>query len=232
MVIPDTRAAEPVEETTRDKILAAAAEVFADEGFEGATIRQITDRAKVNVAAVNYHFRDKAELYSQVVLQACSIPAVWREVMARTQDSPDERLRELIYEFLKQLLDPKRPVWKRKLMVREFADPTKALDELVEKNIRPFRDEFLLPALRELTGDSFTPLELRRVSGSVMGQCLYYVICRPLLERLSPGFVIDEQAVSEIAEHISRFSLGAIAEITAARTRPDAPEPLKQPLDL
>ncbi len=52
------------EENTRDKILNAAGEVFAEYGFEGATIRSITERAEVNVAAVNYHFRDKAELYT------------------------------------------------------------------------------------------------------------------------------------------------------------------------
>jgi TetR/AcrR family transcriptional regulator, regulator of cefoperazone and chloramphenicol sensitivity len=206
--------AQHTEEKTRDKILSAAGEVFAEQGFEGATIRLITERAKVNVAAVNYHFRDKAELYSRVVLDACSIPAAWREVMARTPNTPDERLRGLIYEFLKRLLDPARPAWKRRLMVRELAGPTRALDELVEKNIRPFRDEFLLPTLRELTGDCCTRRRLLLISASVMGQCLYYATCRPILERLNPDYEIDDEAISEIAEHISQFSLGAIAEVS------------------
>jgi len=65
-------APEGSEEKTRDKILSAAGEVFAEQGFEGATIRAITERAGVNVAAVNYHFRDKAELYTRVVDDACS----------------------------------------------------------------------------------------------------------------------------------------------------------------
>src|SRR6202795_5356047 len=132
------------EEKTRDKILSAAGEVFAEQGFEGATIRAITERAGVNVAAVNYHFRDKAELYTRVVVDACSARAAWRDVIADAPDSPEERLRSLIYHFLQYLLDPDRAVWKRRLMAREMANPTSALDELVEKSIRPLRDEFLL----------------------------------------------------------------------------------------
>ena len=114
------------EEKTRDKILNAAGEVFAEQGFEGATIRAITERAGVNVAAVNYHFRDKAELYTLVVLDACSARAAWRDAMAEAPDSPEERLRSLIYHFLQYLLDPDRPPWKRRLMAREMANPTGA----------------------------------------------------------------------------------------------------------
>src|SRR6478736_10533894 len=92
-------APEGSEEKTRDKILSAAGEVFAEQGFEGATIRAITERAGVNVAAVNYHFRDKAELYNRVVLDACSARAAWHDTMAQATGSPEDRLRSLISRF-------------------------------------------------------------------------------------------------------------------------------------
>ena len=74
MTTPGSKApaAAPSTESTRDKILSAAGEVFAEQGFERATIRAITERAGANLAAVNYHFRDKAELYTRVVVDACS----------------------------------------------------------------------------------------------------------------------------------------------------------------
>src|SRR6201997_5749410 len=99
-------AVEASEENTRDKILSPAGEVFAEQGFDGATIRAITERAGVNVAAVNYHFRDKAELYGRVVLDACSARAAYHEAMAEAADSPEERVRRLLYRFLGYLLDP------------------------------------------------------------------------------------------------------------------------------
>src|ERR1700740_2655251 len=75
-------ALEASEENTRDKILSAAGEVFAEQGFDGATIRAITERAGVNVAAVNYHFRDKTEVYTKVVLEACLVQAALADAIA------------------------------------------------------------------------------------------------------------------------------------------------------
>jgi TetR/AcrR family transcriptional regulator, regulator of cefoperazone and chloramphenicol sensitivity len=207
------------EENTRNKILNAAGEVFAEYGFEGATIRAITERAEVNVAAVNYHFRDKAELYNRVVVDACSARAAWRDTVTQATDSPEERLRSLISHFLEYMLGPDRPAWKRRLMAREMANPTTALDELVEKNIRPLRDEFLIPALRELTGGRFSRRQLSLIGSSVMGQCLYFHQSRPIIERLNPDFKIGKAEIEEIADHITRFSLAAIAELTRQARR-------------
>jgi AcrR family transcriptional regulator len=207
------------EEKTRHKILSAAGEVFAEQGFEGATVRAITERAGVNVAAVNYHFRDKAELYTLVVLDACSARAAWSDVIAESPVSPEERLRSLIFHFLQYLLDPDRAAWKRRLMAREMANPTSALDELVEKNIRPLRNEFLLPTLRELTGDKLNRRQLGLISISVMGQCHYFLQGQPIIERLNPDFKIDKADIAEIADHIFRFSLAGIAEITRTARR-------------
>ena len=208
------------EENTRNKILNAAGEVFAEHGFEGATIRVITERAEVNVAAVNYHFRDKAELYNRVVLDACSARAALHDTMAQATDSPEDRLRSLISRFLEYMLGPDRPAWKRRLMAREMANPTTALDELVEKNIRPLRDEFLMPTLRELTGGRFNRRQLSFIGSSVMGQCLYFHQSRPIIERLNPDFKIGKAEIEEITDHITRFSLAAIAELTRQARRP------------
>jgi len=201
------------------KILSAAGEVFAEQGFEGATIRAITERAGVNVAAVNYYFRDKAELYTQVLGDACLARAAFREVMAGADGPPEEKLRNLVSCFLKYLLDPGLPAWKRRLMAREMTNPTTALDELVEKNIRPMREEFLLPTLRELTDGCLNRRQLSLIGASIMGQCLYFLQSRPIIERLNPDFKTGKAEIEELAEHITRFSLAAIAELTRQARR-------------
>jgi TetR/AcrR family transcriptional regulator, regulator of cefoperazone and chloramphenicol sensitivity len=219
MVVRERKAPETTEENTRNKILSAAGNVFAEHGFEGGTIRAITERAGVNIAAVNYHFRDKSELYTRVVLDACSLETAWRSATANAPGSPDERLRSLIHYFLRAMLDPERPAWKRRLMAREMTEPTEALDVLVEKNIRPFREQFLVPVVNELTGGRCTERQLSFLSASIMGQCMYYVQSQPIIVRLFPDFKIGNAEIVEIAEHITRFSLAAIAGLNQQARR-------------
>lgn len=52
---------------TLDRILIAAESLFAEQGYDGTTLRQITQRAKVNLAAVNYHHGDKESLYLEIL---------------------------------------------------------------------------------------------------------------------------------------------------------------------
>ena len=52
--------------STKDRILGAAEELFAQQGFGGTSLRQVTSRADVNIAAVNYHFGSKENLVNEV----------------------------------------------------------------------------------------------------------------------------------------------------------------------
>lgn len=61
------RAVPPVEADTRGRIITAALQVFAKNGFTSGTLREITQVAEVNIAAVNYHFRSKEDLIKYVL---------------------------------------------------------------------------------------------------------------------------------------------------------------------
>jgi len=54
-------------EGTRDSLIKAAIDVFSAKGFEGGSVREITQAAKANQAAINYHFGGKEGLYREVL---------------------------------------------------------------------------------------------------------------------------------------------------------------------
>ena len=56
----------PAHFSTKDRILSAAEELFAQHGFAGTSLRQVTSQADVNIAAVNYHFGSKENLVNEV----------------------------------------------------------------------------------------------------------------------------------------------------------------------
>lgn len=196
---------------TAHRLLEAAGEVFAEKGFRCATVREICRRAGANVAAVNYHFRDKEDLYVAVLrythrFASERYPPDWG--LEGPDPSPEDRLRAFVRSFLARILDSGRPAWHGKLMAREMAEPTRALDMLVADAVRP-NAERLAAILRDLLPGADAE-EIRLASFSVVGQCLYFHFARPVIARLHPSFAWDDADRERVAEHITAFSLAAL----------------------
>jgi AcrR family transcriptional regulator len=188
---------------TPELILEAAGPIFARHGFHATTVRQITHAAGVNIAAINYHFRDKQELYVNVLKKAHQAAA--RTAEADFAGTSRERLRAFIRTFLSYLLDPKRPEWHGELIAREMSQPTQALDRLVEESILPVKKR-IYGIVKELAGPGVLEASLRMACFSVIGQCLYYVHCREMIARLFPQGKRSTRDIAALAEHIFRFS--------------------------
>src|SRR5258708_3207032 len=101
----------------RERLLTAAGELFAEKGLDGATVREIKDRAGVNIAAINYYFRDKENLYIEAVKHASCGSQLHGAVTAGDADAPPaQRLRDFIHAFVARMLDKARPAWHAQLM--------------------------------------------------------------------------------------------------------------------
>ncbi|MGA2439928.1 MAG: CerR family C-terminal domain-containing protein [Tepidisphaeraceae bacterium] len=197
---------------TRGRLLDAAGEVFALKGFADATIREICGKAQANIAAVNYHFGDKQKLYAAVFAHL----RLQADEGAGPPDgavggSAEDRLRGFIRQFLKGLLGPGRPSWSGRLMAREMSEPTGVFQSFVEDHIRP-REAILQAIIREIVGE-LPPRVIAKCSVSVVGQMMHYHFARPVLKGLSPIYADLDQHVEELADHVTRFSLGGLRAI-------------------
>ncbi len=196
-------------EQTRARLLAAAREVFSQRGFQGATVREICRRAEANGAAVNYHFGSKDGLLAE----ALNFSPLAELQKANANEPPEVRLRLFIRDFMLMMLDEKNPSSQCRIMARELADPTPALDKIVREAVAPLH-EFLGTLVRGILKDNVGPDEVRRCVYSIFGQCVFYRHSHPVLQRLHRSLRYDRKQVEAIAEHIVEFSLAGIRHIS------------------
>lgn len=203
---------------TRARLMAAAVQVFAEQGYEGATVREICRRASTNVAAVNYHFGDKHRLYGAI------FDTVFAQLRARRRHflpphrPPEERLRVFLQALFEEMFhclgDPDECTRLAAMYLMEMVRPTEVLDRVVEEYIRHDAEE-LQDIVTALLGPGADRDMVIDCSASVIGQMLYYYHARPLIERLHPDGPPPEQRIGALVEHISRFSVAGVRALRA-----------------
>jgi TetR/AcrR family transcriptional regulator, regulator of cefoperazone and chloramphenicol sensitivity len=198
---------------TRRRIIEAAGEIFAETGYQHATVREICRRAGVNIAAVNYHFGDKEGLYLSTLgfFRRIAFEKYPASPAGSSGSDPREGLRQFIRSFLFRILEEGPVSWFGRLVAREYVEPTVALDVLVEEVIRPMYKQ--VSALVEgLLGPGRDPDVVRLCSASIISQCLFYLYARPVLSRLFHIKRFSPEEIEKMADHVYRFSLGSLKE--------------------
>src|SRR5262249_20549384 len=164
----------PLPDEPRERLLWAAGDIFAEKGCRAATVREIVQQAGANVAAVNYYFGDKDNLYLEAVRYAAGQceNAVPRPPWA-PGTPPEQKLRALIRIFLTRIAPEREPAWCGRLLLREMSQPTPACAEFVRQFVRP-NFEILQQILAELLPADLPPLKRYLIGFSIVGQCLHY----------------------------------------------------------
>jgi TetR/AcrR family transcriptional regulator, regulator of cefoperazone and chloramphenicol sensitivity len=198
---------------TRERVLRAAAQLFADRGFKKVTVRDICRTARANVAAVNYHFGDKGALYREVLQRAIDIIRATSEAAreAGVGQPADERLRRYIQVSLCRVMKDGSANWISRLINREIADPTPAFDALVELGVRPRIDD-LSAIVADMLGCSLADERVPRCVASIHAQWILFVP-NPIASRLRPKFQLRSGDVDRVAQHIVDFSLAGIRAV-------------------
>ncbi|MEJ2157887.1 MAG: CerR family C-terminal domain-containing protein [Desulfobacteraceae bacterium] len=197
--------------TPKERILAAAVQVFGRKGFKAATVREICQAARVNLAALNYYFGNKQNLYRILVtdLLKSAIEHYPADMGRGRGADPRERLRLFILALLHRLLAPGGLSGfqnQGRLLARELADPSPVLDTLVQDHIRP-QAAILSGIITELIGSDAPRERVMRCAFSIMGQCFYYGYAWPIASRLCPMDPNDAGIIDALADHITEFSL-------------------------
>lgn len=194
-------------EKTRRALVAAGRKVFAQRGFDGASVRHITREAGANLGAVTYHFGSKRALYAHVVTAAFN-PLVERvEQVAREEGAAGERLGrviDVIFDFLGA--NPDLP----RLLLQEIAAgrrPPPELVTLIQRNLRNI-SAVLTDGVRE---GSMRPGHPVLSTLSVISQPIYMSVMAPMLREAGGLDLADPAARAMAARHVTDFVLAGLA---------------------
>lgn len=199
-------------EQTRARLIDAAGEMFAELGFHHTTVRQICQRAGANIAAVNYHFRDKTGLYTEVVRQSMRAARLDAVRAAFDQNAPaEEILRAVIRARLESLRSLDLGDWHFRIFAHELAKPTPAMNVVVNEAIRPLYSRMcqLLGHILRLPPEHE---KTRLCAHSIIGQILFYAFARPVISRLAPEMKLSATQLDQLTDHITDFSLAYLRQ--------------------
>jgi AcrR family transcriptional regulator len=143
--------------STKERILTAAEALFAQRGFEGASLRQLTAAAGVNLAAVNYHFGSKDNLVEEVFKRRLDqLNAQRLTALKQIAGHSGTTLEDVLGAFIRPALDLSHDggggLFMR-VLARAFAEHDDSLRKFLSENyghvMRQFTAEFarLLPNL-------------------------------------------------------------------------------------
>jgi AcrR family transcriptional regulator len=197
---------------TRQRLIAAARDLFVVSGFARVTVRDICKEARVNLAAVSYHFGDKLGLYREVVREAIDAmkQAGILTIEAAPGTSAEDRLRHYVRTFLPRIARPSDDhQWIGKLMNHEMGAPTPIAPMIFEEGILP-RIMYLRDIVAELLELDADDPRVWRCVASVQAQCLFYR-ADPFKAAVAAWPPPDDASVAAVAEHVVAFSLAGIA---------------------
>ncbi len=208
------------QEETRWRLLQAATEVFAEVGYRAATTREISRRAEVNLAAIHYHFGDKAELYREVFrlpfLNECNTFA--------TLDLEEVSLSEALRALYIWLFPPEAeadPMLRQflRLHAREEGDPSGVLGDALVQAFRPNHEKLLALLSREMEVSDVDD-DMQRLAFNLVGLATVYLHGgRSAVEAFAPQLLKGVPARETMVERLLEHALVLIAGEKKRRMR-------------
>ncbi len=196
---------------TRNRLLDAACQVFAEKGYRAATVAEICKRAGANVASVNYYFGDKATLYTEAweyAFHECTVSGP----PDPADGTAEERLRTFVHNIMENFMKKDRQGRFTRLYLMELANPTGLIRDNWKKLLEPTRRKFL-GIIQEIMGRSTIDETVIFCEMSIMSQCrVLFTVSQDDMEYLL-GTSLSPDLIQRLADHVTRFSLAGIRAV-------------------
>ena len=210
----------PGEPEARERLLVAAEKLFAERGMASVCVRDLVSEARVNIAAVNYYFGSKENLYLETLRYSFrnsrqalpKLEALRKDAQAAgTVEAAKLALRQYVEEIMHIILISRETSCHADLMGHEMSHPTQALDVIVEEFISPIF-KILIALVEQVRPDLAATKKANLAAMSILGQCLNYSLALPITLKLLKRPKMTPAFVNQLASQISEFSLNALSQ--------------------
>jgi len=195
---------------TRDRIIKAAERLFAERGYDATSIRAIVAKARVNQAAINYHFDGKDGLYREVLRGA--FRALTEQQLEHADEMKAMSREAALAEFIRRQLRPLlgRDEYSRHMRILnwETVRPTAVFRKLLSEEAAPFMG-LAVELVRRFQPEA-DQRTLTAAAVWLVGQCSVFLRNREQLADPPLGLVLDETGVEWLAQLLSRWATGGL----------------------
>ena len=208
---------------TRKAILDAAERLFADKGFDGASMRRITSDARVNIAAANYHFGSKEELLKATLVRRIGPVNEERLRLLEAVETGAGRRRPAVEKVLEALIAPALRLSRDKrrggrvfmrLLGRIFADPGDKLQTLFLEQFKDIGQRFMPVFHRALP--HLPPVELLWRIHFVIGVMAHTMADTQKLKHISHGACDPDDTEGIVQRMVAFLAAGMKAPAPAS----------------
>jgi AcrR family transcriptional regulator len=197
-------------DVTRERIMKAAERLFAERGYDATSIRAIVAKARVNQAAINYHFDGKDGLYREVLRAAFG--ALTEQQLEHADEMKAMSREAALAEFIRRQLRPLlgRDEYSRHMRILnwETVRPTVVFRKLLSEEAAPFMG-LAVELVRRFQPEA-DQRTLVAAAVWLLGQCSVFLRNREQLADPPLGLVLDENSVEWLAQTVSRWATGGL----------------------
>jgi AcrR family transcriptional regulator len=195
---------------TRERIMKAAERLFAERGYDATSIRAIVAKARVNQAAINYHFEGKDGLYREVLRTA--FRALTEQQLEHADEMKAMSREAALVEFIRRQLRPLmgRDEYSRHMRILnwETVRPTAVFRKLLSEEAAPFMG-LAVELVRRFQPEA-DQRTLVAAAVWLLGQCSVFLRNREQLADPPLGLGLDEAGVEWLAQLVSRWATGGL----------------------
>lgn len=188
------------------RLVREAARIFADKGFDAASTRAICQAASANVAAIHYHFGDKAGLYRAVLKASIDqVTAALPTPEALAALPIEQALHQWLRAFLSPLSGGEITQWFTRIHLRETLEPTPMMQTVIGEFVVP-QFQHLVEHLARHCGLAEPDDELRRLAFAITALMNDYCLSQHWMQALAPGLLAGDDALARTLDRLTGYA--------------------------